>query len=1368
MNALAVERSLLLDVAWQGTGLLALGLLLSVALARRSARAHAALAAAVAGCLLAPWLTLGVRAVGWGVLEPSRMLQRPAARAVDVPASVPGAAGLGHEDAGRTATAHHDRTVLAEPVDRVGVTPPALRLSFGALVGVAWGAVALALLARLGLGTFAARRLIASADAELPRGVRRAMERAAAWVGVRPAPALRASGRVGSPVIWCWGKPVVVVPGRTVCEEPPGGWEGVLCHELAHLRRRDHIWSLLAELAICAMPWNPLAWAASRRLAVLSERACDEWALASGSAAESYAASLLAFVPRARPALAPAAVTGRADLPVRVRRILNPSLRPAPRVGAGLAMAIGLGAAAVVAGMALAQPGVAPPERAEAPAVVAQPSADASALAELDTLDPKAAEPLYHELGALSPDDAYTVLERVWGRIRNPKSKQRLAGIVLRSGGDGAQGYSPRTLDVLHLAATDPSIPVQNWALGRLLEITLTDFSHDYAAYLRWHERNAHRPVREVMAEGVRAYIGRLATLRGAALDEHADRLRALKRAIEALPPTDRGAAHEAIAGIAERWLATPDEFEHVLGDVFGLLEGAEVSEGYLRRVVLPATRPGVPPLVRTAAIRLLGAHRVGWAVDPLLNQLERARAEGEYARQFMASTAEALAEIGDPRAIPVMIAVIEADAPRGREPGGTAVYWVGYFGLGRMTGVEYKGTHDGAWWRRWWEENRDRYPAARHLEVPTLGRGLSSRLGAAAPGSPWVLAISAAAFAWQPADGDAGAPDTTAAPDPSAVRAWTARIAALQEAGRDERRGIIQELTDTDPDVAIGALRESWGGIADEGVRREILGTFATRGGVAQGGVDHPRLLDVLHLAMNDPSAEIRESAVHVLRTLAFRDFALRHGEYAAWHKANRVRPVAEVRREGLEALIARLREADTGAAAAEAEVLAWLDFALQNRPELATPRVREALLEVFERFLADPLLASTLHGNAVSLISRLEAPEAYLRRVVVPAIARPELPPGVRGSLAHLLADPAHAWAVDFLVEQLAAPPDHPDAPFFLHGVARALAEIGDPRAVPAMIAAIEADPAEGRDPGETATYWVGYYGLSTLTGVDYHESHGGAWWRDWWTRNKIRYPEAVRAMEIPRFSAPAESGGKTEGGPAVEAGFPVDDVRIGGDEKKRYFLVGPKREAPERGHALLVVLPGGDGSAEFRPFVANILRSSLPEGFIVAQAVAPVWTDDEDRIVWPTALLADPGMAFPTEAFIAEIVVDVKARHAVDPARVYALGWSSGGPPVYTATLMEGSPLAGAFVAMSVFKPDMLPPLDGAKGKAFYILHSPQDFIPMRFPEAAAARLAERGAATMLTTYEGGHGWRGDVFGMIRRGIEWMEMESEGATK
>jgi len=26
--------------------------------------------------------------------------------------------------------------------------------------------------------------------------------------------------------------------------------------------------------------------------------------------------------------------------------------------------------------------------------------------------------------------------------------------------------------------------------------------------------------------------------------------------------------------------------------------------------------------------------------------------------------------------------------------------------------------------------------------------------------------------------------------------------------------------------------------------------------------------------------------------------------------------------------------------------------------------------------------------------------------------------------------------------------------------------------------------------------------------------------------------------------------------------------------------------------------------------------------------------------------------------------------------------------------------------------------------------------------------------------LVTYEGGHGWHGDVFGHIRKGIEWMQ--------
>lgn len=235
-----------------------------------------------------------------------------------------------------------------------------------------------------------------------------------------------------------------------------------------------------------------------------------------------------------------------------------------------------------------------------------------------------------------------------------------------------------------------------------------------------------------------------------------------------------------------------------------------------------------------------------------------------------------------------------------------------------------------------------------------------------------------------------------------------------------------------------------------------------------------------------------------------------------------------------------------------------------------------------------------------------------------------------------------------------------------------------------------------------------------------------------------------------------------------PKATAAGETEAKSIKGDVNKRYFLTMPEGEAPSTGYKLLIVLPGGDGSANFRGFVKNIAAKALPPGYIVVQALAPQWTDHPERIVWPTAVDKDPKVTFPTEQFIVELVEEVKAAHPVNPSKVFMLGWSSGGPPSYAAALREGSPVRGAFVAMSVFKPDRLPALDGAKGKAFYMLHSPQDFIHMRFPEAARDQLAAAGGKTTLTTYEGGHGWKGDVFGNIRAGVEWLEANSGSAAK
>jgi predicted esterase len=356
--------------------------------------------------------------------------------------------------------------------------------------------------------------------------------------------------------------------------------------------------------------------------------------------------------------------------------------------------------------------------------------------------------------------------------------------------------------------------------------------------------------------------------------------------------------------------------------------------------------------------------------------------------------------------------------------------------------------------------------------------------------------------------------------------------------------------------------------------------------------------------------------------------------------------------------------------------------------------------------------------------------------------------------------------SWAIDLLLDLLVRnlKVDERSSQRTLPLAAGALASIGDPRVIPTMIAVIEA----GNTP--RTIYDVGHFGLGRLTGVRFDESHDGAWWRRWWEKNRERYPETVRALEIPDLSKEqrrAEGVPAAGDPPAKVADTPAQDLRAGGDEKKRYFLIGAKdRKPPADGYGLLIVLPGGDGSADFQPFVRRIHENALDDRWLIAQAVAPKWDDAQfNRVVWPTARLPYPAARFTTEEFIRAIVDDVRARVKIDPRRVFLLGWSSGGPPCYATALRKESGITGAFIAMSVFWPGQLPALDNAKGKPFFLLQSPEDPVtPIRHAEAAEKALQAAGAKVRLSHYEGGHGWRGDVWGMIREGIGWLDQQAE----
>lgn len=96
------------------------------------------------------------------------------------------------------------------------------------------------------------------------------------WLGVS-VPDLRVVEDLGTPLLWCLGRPQLLLPARLVKTLPLERWRGILTHELAHLRRRDQWVCRLELVAGLVWWWNPLYWLTRSRLDAEAELACDAW-----------------------------------------------------------------------------------------------------------------------------------------------------------------------------------------------------------------------------------------------------------------------------------------------------------------------------------------------------------------------------------------------------------------------------------------------------------------------------------------------------------------------------------------------------------------------------------------------------------------------------------------------------------------------------------------------------------------------------------------------------------------------------------------------------------------------------------------------------------------------------------------------------------------------------------------------------------------------------------------------------------------------------------------------------------------------------------------------------------------------------------
>jgi predicted esterase len=602
-------------------------------------------------------------------------------------------------------------------------------------------------------------------------------------------------------------------------------------------------------------------------------------------------------------------------------------------------------------------------------------------------------------------------------------------------------------------------------------------------------------------------------------------------------------------------------------------------------------------------------------------------------------------------------------------------------------------------------------------------------------------------------------------APATQPTRDWATALAGLSDDNWRRAFALGTELARMAPEQSWPILEANWSKIPNFQARQQILKAFVFPGA---SGEPHPRVLDVMHLGMTDAQPQVRGWAIMYLRGLAFVDFAEDSAAYEAWRARSAGRAAADVAAEGAVAWAARLKEARGDAIKRQARLVREVRNDLMRLPAARDAAVKAGALDVATRWLREHAGDDDVRDAGGELLVALKPDEAYLKAVVLPMLDGAN-PTEVRRAAVQALGRPDNRWAVDPLVAVLREVVTSKDknCRLLIWDVASALGDIGDPRAIPDMIAAIAYD-----DTYDTV-YGVGYFGLGEMTGVTYDESHNGQWWRQWWARERQRFPEPARSSPIPTLDDKTRAARSDSGlrppmyamimaaAPAAAA-VPVEDLRATNDEKMRYFLMGPKvKSAPKEGYRLLLVLPGGDGGADFRPFIESVAQESVSDQYLVAQLVAPQWSGSAN-IVWPREKDLAQDAPIATEKFIDAVVEDIAARHKLDARHVYALGWSSSGPPVYATAMRAKTPLSGAFVAMSVFKANECPPAAGAKGRPFYILHSPQDFIKMTFPEAARRTLTAAGARVKLQTYKGGHGWHGDPQQMIRAGVTWLESQ------
>jgi beta-lactamase regulating signal transducer with metallopeptidase domain len=162
---------------------------------------------------------------------------------------------------------------------------------------------------------------------------------------------LRLTTRLISPMVIGILKPCVIMPVAILSGLTPGQVEAILIHELAHIRRFDHIVMIFQAVATQILFFHPVAWYLSGEINHERENCCDDIVMNTFSDPINYIKALTMIQEMNVGGPVPAnALTGRSkSLLSRVKRLLKPETKhsPAFRLAVVFLLLITLGIAAV-------------------------------------------------------------------------------------------------------------------------------------------------------------------------------------------------------------------------------------------------------------------------------------------------------------------------------------------------------------------------------------------------------------------------------------------------------------------------------------------------------------------------------------------------------------------------------------------------------------------------------------------------------------------------------------------------------------------------------------------------------------------------------------------------------------------------------------------------------------------------------------------------------------------------------------------------------------------------------------------------------------------------------------------------------------